>query len=96
MAEMFSKGIPAARAGAAANCFDAQTRLYGGNAASSGGGTCRWQSTSPSADRMLGQPAVTACFFSEGAMAERRLPTNPMNLAALWRLNRALFCLRET
>ena len=43
------------------------------------------------ADRQLGRPAVTACFFGDGAVAEGTFHES-MNLAALWKLPVLFLC----
>ena len=68
--------------------FDADTRLYGGNAIVGGG--LPLAVGLALADAMRGRRAVTACFFGEGAMAEGVFHES-MNLAALWKLP-VLFC----
>jgi pyruvate dehydrogenase E1 component alpha subunit len=42
------------------------------------------------ADKIMGRPQITACFFGEGAVAEGEFHES-MNLAALWKLP-VLFC----
>jgi pyruvate dehydrogenase E1 component alpha subunit len=89
MAEMFAKVEGCSRGrGGSMHLFDAGTRLYGGNAIVGGG--LPLAVGLALADSMQGRPAVTACFFGEGAMAEGEFHES-MNLAALWKLP-VLFC----
>ena len=68
--------------------FDAATRFYGGNAIVGGG--LPLAVGLALADKLMGRPQVTACFFGEGAVAEGEFHES-MNLAALWKLP-VLFC----
>ncbi|TNE88520.1 MAG: pyruvate dehydrogenase (acetyl-transferring) E1 component subunit alpha [Deltaproteobacteria bacterium] len=84
MAEMFGKQEGCSRGrGGSMHLFDAEHRLYGGNAIVAG--------HLPLAvgmglgDQMAGRQRVTACFFGEGAIAEGEFHES-MNLAALWKL----------
>ena len=89
MAEMFAKVEGCSRGrGGSMHLFDADTRLYGGNAIVGGG--LPLAVGLALADAMQGRQAVTACFFGEGAMAEGEFHES-MNLAALWKLP-VLFC----
>ena len=89
LAEMYGKREGCSRGrGGSMHLFDAQRRLYGGNAIV-GGGLPLAVGLSL-ADKMRGVPRVTACFFGEGAMAEGAFHES-MNLAALWKLP-VLFC----
>ena len=89
MAEMFGKVEGCSRGrGGSMHLFDAATRFYGGNAIVGGG--LPLAVGLALADAMQGRPAVTACFFGEGAMAEGEFHES-MNLAALWSLP-VLFC----
>jgi pyruvate dehydrogenase E1 component alpha subunit len=89
MAEMFGKssGCSGGRGGSM-HLFDAATRFYGGNAIV--GGHLPLSVGLGLADRMTGRPAVTVCFFGEGAMAEGEFH-EALNLAALWNVP-VLFC----
>jgi len=69
--------------------FDAQRRLYGGNAIVGGG--IPLAVGLALADRMQGKARVTAVFFGEGAMAEGVFHES-LNLAALWQLPVLFFC----
>jgi len=89
MAEMFGKQEGASRGrGGSVHIFDRATRFHGGNAIVGGGLPIAIGLAL--ADKMLGRPVVTACFFGEGAVAEGEFHES-MNLAALWRLP-VLFC----
>jgi pyruvate dehydrogenase E1 component alpha subunit len=89
MAEMFGKatGCSGGRGGSM-HLFDADTRFYGGNAIV--GGHLPLAVGLGLADRIVGRPAVTVCFFGEGAMAEGEFH-EALNLAALWNVP-VLFC----
>lgn len=89
MAEMYGKaeGCSGGRGGSM-HLFDAGRRFYGGNAIV--GAHLPLAAGLALADSMAGRPAVTACFFGEGAVAEGEFH-EAMNLAALWDLP-VLFC----
>jgi len=89
MAEMLGKveGCSGGRGGSM-HLFDAERRLYGGNAIVAGG--IPLAVGLALADAMQGRPQVTACFFGDGAVAEGAFH-EAANLAALWRLP-VLFC----
>jgi pyruvate dehydrogenase E1 component alpha subunit len=89
MAEMFGKstGCSGGRGGSM-HLFDAETRFYGGNAIV--GGHLPLAVGLALASKMSDRPAVTVCFFGEGAMAEGEFH-EAMNLAALWQVP-VLFC----
>lgn len=89
MAEMYGKAEGCSRGrGGSMHLFDAQARLYGGNAIVGGG--LPVATGLALAARQLNEPRVTACFFGEGAVAEGAFH-EAMNLAALWQLP-VLFC----
>jgi pyruvate dehydrogenase E1 component alpha subunit len=89
MAEMFGKREGCSRGrGGSMHLFDAQRRLFGGNAIVGGG--LPLAVGLALADKLQGSGRITACFFGEGAMAEGAFHES-MNLAALWRLP-VLFC----
>jgi pyruvate dehydrogenase E1 component alpha subunit len=89
MAEMYGKSQGCSRGrGGSMHLFDAKRRLFGGNAIVGGG--LPLATGLALADRMQGNPRITACFFGEGAMAEGAFHES-MNLAALWKLP-VLFC----
>lgn len=90
MAEMFGKVTGCSRGrGGSMHLFDRSRRFAGGNAVVGGG--------LPLAlglalgDAMQDRPAVTACFFGDGAMAEGEFH-EVLNLAVLWRLPLLLCC----
>jgi pyruvate dehydrogenase E1 component alpha subunit len=84
LAEMLGRveGVSRGRGGSM-HLFDVATRFYGGNAIVGGGLPVALGLAL--ADRLLERPAVTACFFGEGAVAEGAFHET-MNLAALWHL----------
>ena len=89
MAEMFGKqqGCSGGRGGSM-HLVDARTRFYGGNAIVGGG--LPLAVGLAMAEKQLGRPGVTACFFGEGAVAEGAFHES-LNLAELWQLP-VLFC----
>ncbi|HMK85887.1 MAG TPA: pyruvate dehydrogenase (acetyl-transferring) E1 component subunit alpha [Steroidobacteraceae bacterium] len=89
MAEMFGKSTGCCRGrGGSMHLFDAKSRFYGGNAIV--GGSLPIAAGLALADKLLGRPQVTCCFFGDGAVAEGVFHET-MNLAALWQLP-VLFC----
>jgi pyruvate dehydrogenase E1 component alpha subunit len=90
MAEMYGKQEGCSRGhGGSMHLFDAARRFYGGNAIVGGG--LPLAVGLALADRMKKHPAITACFFGEGAMAEGVFH-EAMNLAALWQLPVLFLC----
>ena len=90
MAEMFGKATGCCRGrGGSMHLFDAARRLYGGNAIVAGG--LPLACGLALADRILGRPHVTACFFGDGAVAEGEFHES-LNLAALWSLPVLFLC----
>jgi pyruvate dehydrogenase E1 component alpha subunit len=89
MAEMFGvvEGVSRGRGGSM-HLFDASRHFYGGHAIVGGGLPIAVGLAL--ADHLANRPAVTVCFFGEGAMAEGEFHES-LNLAALWRLP-VLFC----
>ncbi len=84
MAEMFGKATGCSRGrGGSMHLFDVSRRFYGGNAIVGGG--LPLAVGLALADKMRGRPAVTVCFFGDGAFAEGEFH-ECVNLAALWRL----------
>ena len=90
MAEMLGKEEGCCRGrGGSMHIFDRATRFYGGNAIVGGG--------LPLAigialgDKMQGKPALTACFFGDGAVEEGEFHES-MNLAELWQLPVLFVC----
>ncbi|MEZ4522281.1 MAG: pyruvate dehydrogenase (acetyl-transferring) E1 component subunit alpha [Thermomicrobiales bacterium] len=90
MAEMYGKatGVSGGRGGSM-HIFDADTNFYGGNAIVGGG--LPLAVGIALADKLRGEPAVTACFFGEGAVAEGEFHESA-NLASLWKLPIVFFC----
>ena len=89
MAEMFGKQEGCSRGrGGSMHLFDRATRFYGGQAIVGGG--LPLAVGLALADKLAKRPALTACFFGEGAVAEGAFH-EAMNLAALWQLP-VLFC----
>jgi len=89
MAEMYGKREGCSRGrGGSMHLFDAERRLFGGNAIVGGG--LPLAVGLALADKLRGSTRITACFFGEGAVAEGAFHES-MNLAALWRLP-VLFC----
>ena len=90
MAEMFGKQEGCSRGrGGSMHLFEAQRRFYGGNAIVAGG--LPLAVGFALADRMRGRPAITACFFGEGAVAEGEFHES-LNLSALWKLPVLFLC----
>jgi pyruvate dehydrogenase E1 component alpha subunit len=89
MAEMYGKLEGCSRGrGGSMHLFDTAARFYGGNAIVAGG--LPLAVGLALADHLRRRPAVTACFFGDGAVAEGEFH-EAMNLAALWDLP-VLFC----
>jgi pyruvate dehydrogenase E1 component alpha subunit len=90
MAEMLGKREGCCRGrGGSMHIFDRERRFYGGNAIVGGGlplaiGVAL-------ADMTLGRPAVTACFFGDGAVDEGEFHET-LNLATLWKLPVLFIC----
>ncbi len=90
MAEMMGKLQGCCRGrGGSMHMFDRTRRFYGGNAIVGGGLPLALGVAL--ADKMQGRPAVTACFFGDGAVDEGEFHET-MNLAALWRLPILFVC----
>lgn len=84
MAEMYGKLEGCARGrGGSMHLFDADRYFYGGNAIVGGG--LPLAVGLALADKMLGRPRVTACFFGDGAVQEGEFHES-MNLAKVWNL----------
>lgn len=90
MAEMYGKLDGCCRGrGGSMHLFDAERRLYGGNAIVGGGLPVAVGLAL--ADRLQNKTQVTCCCFGEGAMAEGEFHES-MNLAALWQLPVLFIC----
>jgi pyruvate dehydrogenase E1 component alpha subunit len=90
MAEMFGKASGCSRGrGGSMHLFDVSRRFYGGHAIVGGGMPIAVGLAL--ADALQARPAVTACFFGDGAVAEGEFYES-LNLAALWRLPVLFLC----
>jgi pyruvate dehydrogenase E1 component alpha subunit len=90
MAEMYGKATGCSRGrGGSMHLFDVAHRFYGGYAIVGGGLPIAVGLAL--ADKLQGRPAVTACFFGDGAVAEGEFHES-LNLAALWRLPVLFLC----
>jgi pyruvate dehydrogenase E1 component alpha subunit len=90
MAEMYGKanGCSGGRGGSM-HFFDVSRRFYGGHAIVGGGLPIAVGLAL--ADKLRSRPAVTACFFGDGAVAEGEFHES-LNLAALWKLPALFLC----
>jgi pyruvate dehydrogenase E1 component alpha subunit len=90
MAEMYGKAQGCSRGrGGSMHLFDRGANFYGGNAIVGGG--LPLAVGLALAAKMQQRPAVTACFFGEGAVAEGEFHES-MNLAQLWELPVLFVC----
>jgi pyruvate dehydrogenase E1 component alpha subunit len=90
MAEMFGKSNGCSRGrGGSMHLFDVERRFYGGNAIVAGG--LPLAVGLALADVRLSRPAITACYFGDGAVDEGEFHES-LNLAALWRLPVLFLC----
>jgi pyruvate dehydrogenase E1 component alpha subunit len=90
MAEMYGKANGCSRGrGGSMHLFDISRRFYGGYAIVAGGLPIAVGLAL--ADKLLGRPRVTACFFGDGAVAEGEFHES-LNLAALWKLPVLFLC----
>jgi pyruvate dehydrogenase E1 component alpha subunit len=90
MAEMYGKASGCSRGrGGSMHLFDVGRRFYGGHAIVGGGLPVAVGLAL--ADAMRARPAITACFFGDGAVAEGEFQES-LNLAALWRLPVLFLC----
>ncbi len=90
MAEMYGKETGSSRGrGGSMHIFDAPRRFYGGNAIVGGG--LPLSLGFALAQKLARRPALTACLFGDGAVAEGEFH-ECMNLAALWSLPMLFLC----
>jgi pyruvate dehydrogenase E1 component alpha subunit len=90
MAEMYGKQEGCCRGhGGSMHLFDASLRFFGGNAIVAG--ALPMAVGFGLADRLRHRPAITACFFGEGAIAEGEFHESA-NLASLWKLPVLFLC----
>ncbi len=90
MAEMYGKATGCSHGrGGSMHLFDASRRFYGGYAIVAGGIPIAVGLAL--ADKLMGRPNVTACFFGDGAVAEGEFH-EALNLAALWKLPVLFLC----
>jgi pyruvate dehydrogenase E1 component alpha subunit len=90
MAEMYGKVEGCSRGrGGSMHIFDRARRFYGGNAIVGGG--LPLAVGIALADKRLRRPALTACFFGEGAVDEGAFHES-LNLAELWSLPVLFVC----
>jgi len=90
MAEMFGKvtGCSCGHGGSM-HFFDVRRRFFGGYAIVGGGMPVALGVAL--ADKMQNRPAITACYFGDGAVAEGEFHES-LNLAALWKLPIVFLC----
>jgi TPP-dependent pyruvate/acetoin dehydrogenase alpha subunit len=90
MAEMFGKATGCSRGhGGSMHFFDRSRRFYGGYAIVGGGLPVAVGLAL--ADKLQSRPAITACYFGDGAVAEGEFHES-LNLAALWKLPVVFLC----
>jgi pyruvate dehydrogenase E1 component alpha subunit len=90
VAEMYGKSTGCSRGrGGSMHFFDVSRRFYGGYAIVGGG--LPIAAGIALAQKMRGEPNITACFFGDGAVAEGEFHET-MNLAALWKLPILFLC----
>jgi len=90
MAEMFGKVTGCSHGhGGSMHFFDVRRRFFGGYAIVGGGMPIAVGLAL--ADRMQNRPAITACYFGDGAVAEGEFHES-LNLAALWKLPIVFLC----
>jgi pyruvate dehydrogenase E1 component alpha subunit len=90
MAEMFGKAAGCSHGhGGSMHFFDKSRRFYGGYAIVGGGLPIAVGLAL--ADKLRARPAITACFFGDGAVAEGEFHES-LNLAALWKLPVVFLC----
>jgi pyruvate dehydrogenase E1 component alpha subunit len=90
MAEMFGKAAGCSHGhGGSMHFFDRSRRFYGGYAIVGGGLPIAVGLAL--ADKLQSRPAITACYFGDGAVAEGEFHES-LNLAALWKLPVVFLC----
>ena len=90
MAEMFGKVSGCSHGhGGSMHFFDKSRRFYGGYAIVGGG--LPIAAGLALADKLQNRPAITACYFGDGAVAEGEFHES-MNLGALWKLPVVFLC----
>ncbi len=90
MAEMYGKATGCSHGhGGSMHFFDASRRFYGGYAIVGGGLPVAVGLAL--ADKMQNRPAITGCYFGDGAVAEGEFHES-LNLAALWKLPVVFLC----
>ncbi len=90
MAELFGKQTGCSRGrGGSMHLFDLSRRFYGGNAIVAGGLPVAVGLAL--AQKLRRIPALTACFFGDGAVAEGEFHES-LNLASLWQLPALFLC----
>ena len=90
MAELYGKANGASRGrGGSMHIFDVGRRFFGGNAIVAGG--LPLAVGLALADRLQQRPAITACLFGDGAVAEGEFHES-LNLASLWKLPVLFLC----
>jgi TPP-dependent pyruvate/acetoin dehydrogenase alpha subunit len=90
MAEMYGKANGCSRGrGGSMHFFDVGRRFFGGHAIVGGG--LPVAAGLALADKLQSRPAITACFFGDGAVDEGEFHES-LNLAALWKLPVLFLC----
>ena len=90
MAEMYGKATGCSHGhGGSMHFFDASRRFFGGYAIVGGGLPVAVGLAL--ADKMRNRPAITGCYFGDGAVAEGEFHES-LNLAALWKLPVVFLC----
>jgi pyruvate dehydrogenase E1 component alpha subunit len=90
MAEMYGKATGCSHGhGGSMHFFDASRRFFGGYAIVGGGLPVAVGLAL--ADKMRNRPAITGCYFGDGAVAEGEFHES-LNLASLWKLPVVFLC----